>query len=265
MVPSNQKCPFCKGTTWVLTESNGQKIGQRCECFLDLRKKRVTQDANIPKRYENCYLGNFDTGGNPNLIEVENQIRQYIVSFPGNNQGLLLQGPPGVGKTHLSVGILHYLMEDKGIPCVFCDFRELLHSIRSTYNHDAQLSANTVIAPILSTQLLVLDDLGAEKTTQWVRDTLMFILNHRYNHMLPTIITTNFPDRDDLDYSSYRDHWQEQEETLEDRIGTRLRSRLYEMCIKICIESVDYRIKPDNRAFQKGIRGKLELRQEDAL
>lgn len=91
----------------------------------------------------------------------------------------------------------------------------------------------------------------------------MFILNHRYNYMLPTIITTNFPDQDDLDYSSYRDHWQEQEETLEDRIGTRLRSRLHEMCLKICIEASDYRTRTNREAFQKGIRSKLEIRQED--
>ncbi len=259
----NNQCPHCHGTTWVTEERNGRLVGRRCDCFLNTHKKRAIVKAGLPARYENCYLGNFNTGGNQNLIKVENQIRQFLISFPGDSRGLLLQGPPGVGKTHLAVGIIYYLIEDKGIPCMFCDFRELLHTIRSTYDHTSQLSENNIIAPILNTELLVLDELGAEKTTQWVRDTLMFILNHRYNQMLPTIITTNFPDHDDLVYSSYRDHWQEQDETLEDRIGIRLRSRLHEMCLKICIEAEDYRKKTSQNAFQKGIRGRLELRQED--
>ena len=81
--------------------------------------------------------------------------------------------------------------------------------------------------------------------------------------MLPTIITTNYPDRDDLIYSAYRDHWQDQDETLEDRIGSRLRSRLYEMCRKVCIEADDYRKKKPQIVSRKGIRGRLDLRQED--
>ena len=256
-------CPYCHGTTWVFQEIDGRRTGCRCKCYLENQKKRLIDRAEIPDRYRKCYFNNFDTGASQTLIQVENQVREFLVTFPGDQRGLLLQGPPGVGKTHLAVGVIHYLIEDKNTPCLFCDFRQLLHTIRETYNHNSQLSEHTIIQPVLNADLLVLDELGAEKTTEWVRDTLMFILNYRYNRLLPTIITTNYPDREDLIYSSYRDHWQDQDETLEDRVGNRLRSRLHEMCRKICIEAEDYRKKTMNSAARKGIRSRLNLRQED--
>jgi DNA replication protein DnaC len=139
-------------------------------------------------------------------------------------------GRCGVGKTHLSVAIIQELIQKKGVPCVFYDFRDLLSEIRSTYAGSSSLSESAVLGPVLQKEVLVLDELGAQKVTEWMRDTLTYIINQRYNDKRPTIITSNW--LDDAD---------DEEDTLTARIGYRLRSRLNEMCQVLEIVGDDYR------------------------
>src|SRR5919198_4093801 len=145
-------------------------------------------------------------------------------------------GPVGTGKTHLSAAILRGLIE-KGIPCLFYEFGALLKEIQNSYNPVSQTSELKVLAPVYETEVLVLDELGASKPTDWVRDTMMQVIGTRYNERRLTIFTTNYPDA----------RRQPAEETLEDRVGVRLRSRLYEMCRTVQIEGEDYRRKLDAR------------------
>jgi DNA replication protein DnaC len=153
----------------------------------------------------------------------------------------LIMGPCGVGKTHLAVSILRALIYTRDVAGVFYDFRDLLKKIQGSYNSISQTSETQILDPVLNSEVLVLDDLGAERPTEWVRDTFAYILNSRYNRKLATVITTNFDDRRP-EPSSFPDGTKvSTEETLEDRIGTRLRSRLYEMCKLISIEGSDYR------------------------
>jgi DNA replication protein DnaC len=91
----------------------------------------------------------------------------------------------------------------------------------------------TVLAPIYEAEVLVLDELGASKPTEWVLDTMTHIIGRRYNDKKLTIFTTNYTDERQSPAG----------ETLQDRIGARLRSRLYEMCTNVLLDGEDYRLR----------------------
>src|SRR5205807_4333149 len=114
---------------------------------------------------------------------------RFVEEYPLEKTGLLLTGPIGVGKTHLAVGILQELIRSKGIPCLFYDYRELLKQIQNSYNPSVQTTELEILRPVFEAEVLVLDELGAVKPTEWVWDAVQFILNSRYNSRLTTIIT----------------------------------------------------------------------------
>src|SRR5690348_8835972 len=113
---------------------------------------------------------------------------------PSGDKGLLIIGTIGTGKTHLAVGIIRELILNRGISCLFYDYRELLKQIQNSYNASVQATELDVLRPVFETEVLVLDELGAVKPTEWVWDTVSLILNTRYNDNRTTVITTNFAD-----------------------------------------------------------------------
>jgi DNA replication protein DnaC len=157
--------------------------------------------------------------------------RRFVEEYPVVDVGLLFLGSCGVGKTHLAVSALRELI-NKGIPGLFYDFRDLLKEIQDSYNPNTHTSELKILAPIFEAEVLVLDELGASKPTEWVQETITHIINKRYNEKKVTVFTSNY-----LDIpigSSY-------DETLTERVGVRLRSRLHEMCRSMLIEGDDYR------------------------
>lgn len=169
-------------------------------------------------------------------------------------RGLLFMGSVGVGKTHLAVAILRDLIEKNGVHCLFYESGSLLKAIQDSYNPVSETSEMRLLAPVYQAEVLVLDELGATVPTSWVRDTLYQIINTRYLNRKLTIFTTNYFDevpaakREDSDSSdaqrsnrSFSSKRIQELTTLEERIGTPLRSRLYEMCSKVEIRGEDYR------------------------
>ena len=225
-------CGLCGGTGWVLEATDGRKQARPCSCRNETLARERLGGAGIPERYRDCNFANF-ADNSPALTRAKELAREFVDSYPAVDAGLLLVGPAGRGKTHLACAILSELVVTKGVTGLYADFSDLLLRIQTSFRPDADSSKESVLTPYSDAELLVLDELGASKPHAWVLDVLYNLLNTRYNRKRITIATSNFEDEPDL-VSGER-------EKLEDRIGYRLRSRLYEMCTLVPLRGKDYR------------------------
>jgi len=235
-----QSCPMCGGSGWKDVVSGNERRVARCECFLQTQAKHFRSASEIPARYSDCDFSNYEIGGNDGLATAKLKIEAWAAQYPVDRTGLLLIGPSGVGKTHLSVAALKQLTQ-KGVHCLFCDYRELLKKIQHSYNPSVQTTELDLLRPVFETEVVLLDDLGAVKPSEWVWDTVSLVLNTRYNDKLTTLITSNFLDGASGAVDGPRRATRE--ETLGDRIGERMRSRLFEMCRLVLVNGKDYRQK----------------------
>ena len=211
---------------------------ERCECFHKARAMRLIESARIPERYLRCDLSSYRTEGNPTLAAAKMTAEKFVERYPLEKVGLMFEGSIGIGKTHLAVATIKELMKHKGIPCLFYEYRELLKSIQNSYNNEVQATELGLLRPVFETEVLLLDELGAVKPTDWVWDTVSFILNTRYNDNRTTIVTTNLMNEAAMGTGSRSVM---RADTLGDRIGERMRSRLHEMCRVVKMEGEDYR------------------------
>jgi DNA replication protein DnaC len=238
-------CPICEDSGLrLIVQPDGERYAQPCECRLQLQAARLLKRAAIPKRYEHCTLDTFEPGygqADQSLAKAFSTARRFVYEYPVTTEGrgLLLTGSVGVGKTHLAVGIIQALIWEKGVRALFCDYRELLKRIQESYNPLVATTELQILAPVFEAEVLILDELGAQKPTDWVWDTVALILNTRYNDKRTTLITTNYPNAPAA--MARNADKAIREETLGDRIGERMRSRLAEMCVEVEMRGNDLR------------------------
>jgi DNA replication protein DnaC len=237
-----------------------------CDCTAGERTDRVLAKGRVPERYRHCDFENYETDNdienvsrdqlnawNRSLAQAKLVVQRFAEEFSPVREmqaepGLLLMGPCGVGKTHLAVSALKDVVL-RGHSGLFYDYRELLKAIQDSYNPESQSTEMSVLEPVLKTDLLVLDDVGSSKPSLWALETVGHILNTRYNEKRVTLLTTNFLDSDVTESAGSAAPPSRPmgartpaiEDSLTDRIGKRIRSRLYEMCRTVEIFAPDYR------------------------
>ncbi|HEV2388709.1 MAG TPA: ATP-binding protein [Candidatus Acidoferrales bacterium] len=247
---AGKTCSECGGTGWrvVASAGGGGRVAVPCACVGAERDTRARRQARIPPRYEHCDFENFETDlhdqepdaarWNQSLKRARLVVESFAREYPAASEhGLLLMGPSGVGKTHLAVAALRAVAA-RGHQGLFYDYRDLLKQIQASYNPESQTTEMDVLEPVLRAEVLLLDDLGASKPSTWALETVGHILNTRYNDKRMTLVTTNFMDAyPQPQPGSPARH----EESLADRIGQRIRSRLYEMCRTVELSAPDFR------------------------
>ena len=264
-------CPECGGRGWVVEADGGAGRARPCGCRGRDAGPRLLAAAGIPPLYHHCSLESFETSAarpadQDQLVRARAACRRYIDEFLGEDgrfsaRGLLFVGRSGVGKTHLATAVLSELIRRYRVRGRFVDFTSLVHRIQSTFDPTSDASKHEVLDPVMDCEILVLDELGAQRPTQWVRDTLYLILNTRYTRRLPTLFTTNHRlESEPVRPGSARDRFAEgptgferqvreavpetpavDRQLLGHRIPASLLSRLYEMTTIVEIDAPDYR------------------------
>lgn len=210
-------------------EYNHCKAAERLEKIYEQTEhpEKVLSSWHIPKKHINSSFDNFQGG------EVAKKICSEAVK---KRDSVFLTGFTGCGKTHLAVAMLRQKVENNPIElepdrfyqdetsCIFVTAPELLLEIRQTFNN-SNLSEAKVVDKYTKVPLLVLDDLGAEKTTEWAESTLYIIIDRRNREEMWTIVTSNL----ELD-------------DIERCLGARIASRLSDMKV-VKLKLPDYRKK----------------------
>lgn len=228
------KCQRCGGTGLeISTTGGGYNYIKPCrQCGVVRRNARLYNAAGIPAKYHNVTeVHSFQPKGR-HLQQAASYVKEFVKNYP-NMRGFLLMGGSGLGKTHLAIAAISELTLERGVQCIFKDFFYLLSELKDAYSQG--VSENEVIQPLIESEILVIDELGKGKSSEWELNILDQLISKRYNASKITLATTNY-------ISSGYENTQGRD-VLEERVGERIASRLSEMCEFLLLRGEDYRRK----------------------
>lgn len=223
------------------------KILPTCECVVEREEAKIREAQNFAKKREieklfsisnlgerfskSTFESFLDRNGSETAYKVA---VKYVKTFKEwNGESLLLWGEPGNGKTHLAAAIVNELSK-KGYIVVFQSVPELLQRIRSTFNSENKENETQIMRALLECDLLILDDIGAEKTTEWVEEKLFNIIDGRYRKELPTLYTSNLEPKE-----------------LKNQVGKRSYDRMVETSLTVKNEAASYRREIAKQRLQR--------------
>jgi len=229
-------CTVCQGSGYFFeTDEFGYRLATPCACRDLAKRARMFTDANIPARYESAQFGRILTDkGASDIVTAKRQAWRFAREYEPGAPGILLYGTVGTGKTYLTAAILRYLILSRGVRARFIEFMHLLSDLRATFGDRGQ--AEVVMRPLVEVPLLVIDELGKGRGSDWELNVLDELISKRYNARRTTVFTTNYGIE-----SQIQNGESSETETLLDRVGVRIHSRLMEMCDPVRLSGQDLR------------------------
>ncbi|HSR68894.1 MAG TPA: ATP-binding protein [Acidobacteriota bacterium] len=249
-----------------MEEREGVEVAVPCpRCSADNKRRRLLAQARIPPRYRDKTFENYRSV-HESQRKAHFMMKNFADKYPLEIRGVLLIGPTGVGKTHLAIAALNHLISRKLVAGKFVDEKVLLKDLQYSYGPDSRMTERELMVPLSEVDVLVWDDLGASRGTEWARETIDTILNDRYLNQRPTILTSNIllhrPSRRPAgDSVAERPR---PAENLESRIGKRLFSRLNEMCRILRVSGEDFRRRQDRIVRKTPVQSGLPQRRVDS-
>lgn len=229
------ECKKCNGLKWIIEKKTGKVLP--CECQKITKKEFIF----LPPRFSKCTFENFQTYKQAQLFQAKKTAEEFAKKFPIVDFGLIFIGPNGVGKTHLACAILNKIHKEKNIKGLFLDYSNLNFQLKDKFFGNEEESTGSLIENFIEAPLLLIDDLGSVKPSNWFLDIVYEIINQRYLKNKVMILT-----------SAYQISEDSSKENLYSRIGDSLVSRILEVCKIVEIQAKDHR----KEVFQAGHKNK---------
>ena len=235
-------CPTCEGTGFVFVwGKHGGPVANRCPDCAEVRKRmKQFDEALVPRHFWDAAWSDFERG-EPGIRDAALMLRRRIdEGFRPGDAGVVLSGPPGLGKTRLLCRVIRALSLERGYRVRYVEFAHLLSELRAGFERG--VGEGELIGELVAMPVLVIDELGKKAVTEWQAGILDEIISKRYNREVSTFFGTNLH-RDRAAATRAGAGGGVAVATLADRIDDRIVSRIDEMARFVRIEGTDQRPK----------------------